>query len=168
MRQGHFFKSGRVAKTPAWKDPTRESPIMREVEYCLSHYGFFVIPRDARASKEAHYSIWRLVDPARFAGVVWRNNTGAGRIGARRSFVRFGVPGRPDFEGWVFSAGFAGLRIGIEVKTSSGRMSPDQKWHMALAEATGTLTGVVRSYDDMEKLLIGWKFYRKGDQAQAA
>jgi len=166
MKQREFFSRGRALKMAksTWRDPVRESPILREVEYCLSHFGFFVIPRDTRASSEAHYSIWKMIDPARFVGVVWRNNTGAARVGPRQQFVRFGVPGRPDFEGWVFASG---KHIGIEVKTSTGTQTPDQKWYFNLSCETGAQCAVVRSYDDMEGVLKRWGFVRKGE-ARAA
>jgi hypothetical protein len=135
----------------------KESPILREIEYCLSHYGFFVIPRDTRASHGDGWSIWKEIDPTRYVGVIWRSNTGAMR-NERKRLVRFGVPGLPDFAGWLFSTG---QRISLEVKTQEGKLTVDQQAYLALAYQTGILSAVVRSYKDCEQLLTEWRIPRK-------
>lgn len=125
---------------------------MHEVEACLAHSGFYLIPKDTRASHEPNWSIWLACDPAKFVGVAWRNNTGAARFNT--AFVRFGVPGRPDFEGWIFGSG---RHFGLEVKSAKGAVSYDQRAHLALMAKTGALGAIVRSYEDTKQALESWE-----------
>ena len=46
-----------------------------------------------------------------------------------------------------------GLFIAIEVKTKTGRVSPDQKWFIDRINASGGLAFVARSIDDVERKL---------------
>ena len=133
-----------------------ESIVLREVETCLSHYGFFVVPRDARPARTKAESVWSLIDTSRHVGVVWRCNTGAGKFGNR--FVRFGIAGLPDFQGWLFRAG---ERISIEVKTEKGTITPDQAAHLDLSMRTGCYAGIVRSYDGCAEFLESIAIRRK-------
>lgn len=112
------------------------------------------------------YSQIQVLDPSKWAkgtpppydgkdlaiqGIAWRNNTGALKSGRR--FIRFGIPGSPDVLGM-----FRGGKIfGIECKTSSGRLSPFQKWWRALIVGLGGYYGVARSYEEASALIKGWK-----------
>lgn len=127
----------------------KENAIVDECLYALAHFGFYVIPR-------GKVSVWPDIDPTKYVGVVWRQNTGGVKIG--RSFVRFGIPGLPDLMGWHFPTG---VRVAIEVKTAEGVMNPNQKKHMDLAQATGCIAFVARSYQDVERELKSRGFQRK-------
>jgi len=99
--------------------------------------------------------------------VYQKNNTGAVRInrpGAKSSFVRFGKTGSPDFLVWL------GRRMlneqtkecywqletfFIEVKTDVGTLSPGQEKFRDMIEKFGGKYHVVRSFDDVKKLLLG-------------
>ncbi len=86
----------------------RESSVMRDVEIAFAHRGFWVLPRSG----------WRApigVDKA-YKGVLWRNNTGGMKSADSRRFVRFGIKGRADYEGFCDG----GRMIAVEVKRSEG------------------------------------------------
>ena len=72
----------------------------------------------------------------------WRNNTGALKT-ERGHFLRFGTKGSPDI-----MCGIDGGFIGLEVKGSSGRLSPDQIAFKEAIERAGGRYHVVRSIDD--------------------
>lgn len=136
--------------------PTRESAVLREVEYCLSHYGFRVLPRGTRASPDPAWSVWNDIGiDEGYLGVIWRSNTGALKTGGR--FIRFGIAGLPDFQGWLYTQG---RRVSLEVKAPGKGYSVDQKAHAALALKTGCLHGVVDSYESCEVLLKSWGLRR--------
>ena len=48
---------------------------------------------------------------------------------------------------------YNGLYIGLEVKSSEGKQSPDQKIIQAEIERAGGLYYIVRSVDDVEKII---------------
>lgn len=90
----------------------------------------------------------RLILGADPAGVWWRNNTGVAEIRGHR--VRYGVgnPGGADLIGL-----FRGVFVAVEIKTPTGRQSPDQiKWQR-LVESKGGLYVIVRSEQDARDLL---------------
>ena len=126
---------------------SHESAVLREVEYCASHYGFFFIPRNTRASKSRDWSIWKEIDPNRYSGVLWRSNTGAAFTGKR--YIKFGVPGLPDFMGFLFQVA---KFVVLEAKAEKGILSTDQAYFEVLANKTGILYGLVRSYQDAEAI----------------
>lgn len=75
----------------------------------------------------------------------WRNNTGAMKT-EHGSFIRFGAIGSPD----IFAVlPPAGQLVGIEVKDTTGRLSPDQKRFGERLERAGGLYVVARSLDDV-------------------
>lgn len=125
-----------------------ESPVLSEIEVCCSHFKICVLPRN---SLRLSISPWSLPDPAFHIGVIWRTNTGASRIGRR--FVRFGIKGSPDFQGWIFKDG---RRMTIEAKSDTGTENPNQRAYAKLALATGVLHGVVRSYAECVELFDLW------------
>lgn len=73
----------------------------------------------------------------------WRNNSGAYKT-ENGGFVRFGEAGSPDI--CIVKDGFF---IGLEVKASKGKQSPNQiEWEKAIKAAGGEYY-VVRSLDEV-------------------
>lgn len=62
--------------------------------------------------------------------------------------VRVGVKGAADISGILRSKNGFGLRLEIEVKTGSGRQSPDQKNFQRMIESLGGLYIVARSIQE--------------------
>lgn len=96
----------------------------------------------------------RLQDEIRLAlnhpdAVWWRNNCGTAQTRAG-AWVKYGVgnPGGADLIGV-----FRGRAVFVEVKTPSGRQSPDQERFQALVERKGAVYVVLRSADDATALL---------------
>lgn len=127
-----------------------ESSVLVEIEMACMAYKICVLPRNP---KTLACSVWSMPDPLHHSGVVRRVNTGALKAGNR--FIRFGLPGIPDFEGWRFSDG---RTLAIEAKSATGTLSPDQRAYAALAARTGVLVGLARSYDECAMLLETWGF----------
>ena len=84
--------------------------------------------------------------------ILWRNNTGKlqDRQGRR---VQFGLGvGGADLVGMLRGSG---RFVAWEIKTPTGRMSPEQKaWHRAVTEAGGAVF-VARSVDEALEQLRG-------------
>ena len=78
---------------------------------------------------------------------LWRQNTGAARIGRR--FIRFGVPGQADLTGILPG----GRRVEIETKSPDGRQTPDQRAFQALIERFGGLYVLARSVEDVRRVI---------------
>jgi hypothetical protein len=79
-------------------------------------------------------------------GMFFRNNTGKLQD-ARGRWVTFGLGvGSPDIVG-ISSDGPGGVGrfVGIEIKTETGRVSPEQAAWLGAARKAGALVGVVRS-----------------------
>lgn len=81
--------------------------------------------------------------------VAWRQNTGAVRMpggprGVRDRFVRFGRPGAADITGILAD----GRRLEIEVKTASGKPSPEQFRFQEQIEAMGGVYILARSDEE--------------------
>jgi len=74
---------------------------------------------------------------------LWRANAGAARIGRR--FIRFGVPGQADLSGILRD----GRRLEIEVKSPTGRQTPDQRAFQALIERFGGVYVLARAVEDV-------------------
>lgn len=90
--------------------------------------------------------------------VYQKNNTGAVRIerpGAKSSFMRFGKKGSPDFLVWKpdWNAGEL-VSYFIEVKTDVGVLSDDQREFQRKIEKLGGCYYVVRSLDEVKKILL--------------
>jgi hypothetical protein len=91
----------------------------------------------------------RLILGADPACAFWRNNIGVAEI---RGFkIRFGVggPGGADLIGL-----FRGRFVAVEIKTPTGRQSPDQRTHQLLVESKQGIYAIVRSEDDARALLV--------------
>ena len=78
---------------------------------------------------------------------LWRQNTGAARINGQ--LVRFGTPGQADLSG-VLEGGRA---LFIEVKSATGRQSPQQKKFQIMVESLGALYVLARSVSDVHAAL---------------
>ena len=79
---------------------------------------------------------------------AWRANAGAAL--SKRGLVRFGVPGQADISGLFFNTG---RRLEIEVKTATGRQSPQQRKFQTMIERFGGLYILARSVDDVRTAL---------------
>jgi hypothetical protein len=92
--------------------------------------------------------------------VYQKNNTGAVRVerpGAKSSFVRFGKAGSPDFLVWrkIELGGHVTCQtLFIEVKTDVGQLSDDQNKYRGMIERLGGNYYVVRSFDEVKRLLL--------------
>lgn len=75
--------------------------------------------------------------------VLWRNNIGVAEM--RGYKVRFGVggPGGADLIGC-----YRGRFVAVEIKTPTGRQSPDQKTFQQLVESKGGTYVILRSVDE--------------------
>lgn len=76
--------------------------------------------------------------------VLWRQNTGAARIGKR--FVRFGLPGQADLQGVIAPSGRA---LFIECKSARGVQSDAQKTFQRFVEKHGGLYVLARTLDEV-------------------
>jgi hypothetical protein len=91
---------------------------------------------------------------------LFRNNTGVLRDHHGRP-VSFGLcKGSADLIGWTtrtITAEMVGHQVAvftsIEVKTATGRLTPEQKQWLAAVETAGGIAGVARSVADAEALL---------------
>lgn len=80
----------------------------------------------------------------------WRNNTGALRD-KRNHLIRFGKVGSPDIIGIApWSSCHRGKFIGIECKSSTGKMTPHQEEFCSKVTANFGIYIVARSIDDLE------------------
>ena len=89
-----------------------------------------------------------------------RNNTGTLRDQNGRP-VQFGLAkGSADLIGWhtiTITPDMVGQQVAVfvslEVKTPTGRVSPEQRQWLQAVQAAGGIAGVVRSVEDAEALL---------------
>lgn len=84
--------------------------------------------------------------------VLWRNNCGVAERNGHK--IRFGVgnPGGADLIGL-----FRGAFVAIEIKTLTGRQSPEQKLFQQLVERKGGTYLILRSVEDAHAWLSGLK-----------
>lgn len=73
---------------------------------------------------------------------AWRNNTGA--FAVDRRYIRYGHPGSSDILGV-----YRGRFLAIEVKSPTGKQSPDQKIFQRMVEKNGGIYLLVRSVDEL-------------------
>ena|SRR3990167_1879603 len=99
----------------------------------------------------------------RIPGVVaWRTNVGAvtATHQGKRRFVRFGFPGLSDIIGWratdrEFSIGrvrFARF-LAVELKTGTGKLTPQQVGFLELVNKSGGIGFVARSVEEIAREL---------------
>jgi len=76
--------------------------------------------------------------------VLWRNNVGMAWM-KNGAPVRFGVggPGAADLVGM-----YRGRAVFVEIKTPTGRQSPEQRTFQQLVERKGGTYAILRSVDD--------------------
>jgi hypothetical protein len=99
---------------------------------------------------------------SRGATRLWRNNTGALRD-ERGQLVRYGLcPGSADLIGYrsvVITPEMVGATLAqfaaVEVKTPTGRPTPEQTAFLDHVLAAGGLAGIARSVEDAERILGG-------------
>jgi hypothetical protein len=110
-------------------------------------------PKLKFSEKDAQNSIVAWLTAKRM--FFYRQNTGANvttykRVdgSSGRYFTKFGCPGSPDI---VLIC--AGIYVGIECKSSSGRQSPAQKDFQDRLEKVGGVYILARSIDDVQKRL---------------
>lgn len=91
---------------------------------------------------------------------VYRNNCGVAKPpGAARS-IRFGLPGQGDLSGIVqvsTSRGFLGVRLEVEVKTPTGKVSPEQVAFGARITEMGGCYILARSAEEAVQALTTWR-----------
>ena len=78
---------------------------------------------------------------------IWRQNCGVARIGER--VVRFGVPGQADLTGILPD----GRRLEIEVKSPTGRQTPQQAAFQNMIEKFHGIYILARSTHDVRQRL---------------
>lgn len=78
---------------------------------------------------------------------VWRQNCGAARVGTR--VIRFGVPGQADLTGILPD----GRRLEIEVKSATGRQTPEQVAFQNMIERFNGIYILARSTNDVRQRL---------------
>ena len=91
---------------------------------------------------------------------LYRNNTGTLYDRQGRP-VTFGLArGSADLIGWTtrtITPDMVGQQVAVftslEVKTPTGRVSPEQRQWMQAVQAAGGIAGVVRSVEDAERLI---------------
>ncbi|HUW35621.1 MAG TPA: VRR-NUC domain-containing protein [Planctomycetota bacterium] len=98
---------------------------------------------------------------------IWRSHPGGATLQGR--FVRFGIPGQADLTGILpvvqvlvcphcdgqLSTPPLGVRLEIEVKTESGRLSKDQQAFQGMVERFGGIYVVARSAEDVIRVIEG-------------
>lgn len=94
------------------------------------------------------------------AVMIWRQHVGAYRMLNRDAIVRVGDPGMSDSMMVVavtitpeMVGRTVGLAVAAEFKTATGRQSPDQKTWQANFQRRGGVYRLVRSPEEMAKLV---------------
>ena len=84
--------------------------------------------------------------------VAWaeRMNSGAAKVGGR--FIRFGWPGCPDVLGQMKD----GRLLGVEVKSQTGRLRPEQAVFLERIRAAAGVAFVARDCRDVLRELQAW------------
>ena len=84
---------------------------------------------------------------------LWRQNTGVGFYGKGRT-VRYGLPGAADLTG-ILAGGY---RLEIEVKSDTGKQTPEQETYAMIIANQGGLYILARSVADVYRALdaYGW------------
>lgn len=81
---------------------------------------------------------------------LWRANVGVARLGDR--VVRFGVTGQADLTGILPD----GRRLEIEVKSASGRQTPEQQAFQRIIERFNGIYILARCTDDVRQRLAAF------------
>lgn len=83
--------------------------------------------------------------------VLWRNNCGVAEHWNGKSVdtVRYGLAnGSADFIGVLKTSETSGRFVALEIKSATGRVTPDQVTWLALVRRMGGFAAVVRSVDE--------------------
>jgi hypothetical protein len=78
---------------------------------------------------------------------LWRANVGVARVGTR--VIRFGIPGQADLTGILPD----GRRLEIEVKSATGRQTPEQLAFQNMIERFNGIYILARSTNDVRQRL---------------
>jgi len=83
--------------------------------------------------------------------IAWceRMNSGAAKVGSR--FIRFGWPGCPDVLGQLRD----GRLLGVEVKSATGKLRPEQTIFLERIRAAGGVAFMARDCRDVMRELGG-------------
>ncbi len=85
---------------------------------------------------------------------LFRNNVGALQ-NKEGTWIRYGLGvGTSDLVGWLTVDG-AAMFIAVEVKSESGRVSPEQTNFINAVRAAGGRAGIARSVQDAEDIIHG-------------
>ncbi len=107
-------------------------------------------------------SILQQIRLAAAPAVLFRNNSGSYMKDGY--FIRYGVgqPGGSDLIGWKsvrVTQGMVGKTISqfvaIEVKTATGRVSPEQTNFINVVRRAGGIAGIARSVEDARRIIRG-------------
>lgn len=112
-----------------------------------------------RASEIGSRLFRRNVGMAWVGDEVIRRKDGSVTLTNARPFVS-GVKGMSDTDGWrtvTITPDMVGQRIAqfvaIEVKSGTGRLSPEQESYLGVVKKAGGCAGVVRSLEDVDRVL---------------
>ena len=99
-------------------------------------------------------SILQQIRLAAAPAVLFRNNSGSYMKDGY--FIRYGVgqPGGSDLIGWTTRNGIA-VFTAIEVKTATGRVSPEQENFINVVRRAGGIAGIARSVEDARRIIRG-------------
>ena len=99
-------------------------------------------------------SILQNIRLAAAPAILWRNNSGSYMKDGY--FIRYGVgqPGGSDLIGFTPRNGIAVFNA-IEVKTKTGRISPEQQNFIDVIRRNGGIAGVARTVAEAQALLRG-------------
>lgn len=101
---------------------------------------------------------------------LWRNNTGRLRD-ERGQLVTFGLcPGSADLIGYrtvTVTPDMVGQQLAVfaavEVKSPTGRLTPEQAAFIEHVTAAGGIAGIARSVEDAQAILGGWRSGRASE-----
>lgn len=88
-------------------------------------------------------------------GRLLRFNTGGAKDEHGR-IIKFGVPGFPDLAGILNLPDKPGHWIGLEVKTATGRIRPEQTAFHQMITIFGGSIAVVRSLEEAKTVMKSW------------
>ncbi len=94
------------------------------------------------------------VHASKLGARLLRNNVGALQ-NKEGTWIRYGLGvGTADLVGWLTVDG-AALFLAVEVKSESGRVSPEQTNFINAVRAAGGRAGIARSVQDAEDIILG-------------
>lgn len=117
----------------------------------------------AKAETNLQARIWKAVSTEPNVR-LWRNNVGTCKAADGR-FIRFGLcPGSSDLIGFTsitITPDMVGQTIAlftsIEIKTPSGRVTPEQQSFLDFVQRSGGRAGVARSVQDANNIISGFR-----------